>query len=70
MNLQSLIWIPKLAVHGLVSQTDGLNVLQYGGSQITFGKCQGFVESFDMIAIQVLYLLSVKNLCYNESLSV
>ena len=70
MNLQSLIWIPQLAVHGLASQADGINVLHYGGSQITFGKCQGFVESFDMIAIQVLYLLSVKNLCYNESLSV
>ena len=56
MNLQSLIWIPKLAVYGLASQADGTTELYYGGSQIIFGKCHGFVESFDTTALQVLYL--------------
>ena len=54
-----------MAVLGLVGQTDGIMELNYGGSQLVFGKCDGLVESFDMTVIQVFEELPV--LLPNES---
>ena len=64
-DLQDLVWIPKLAVFGLVGQTDGIMELNYGGSQLVFGKCDGLVKSFDMTVIQV-YLRSCL-FCYQTN---
>ena len=64
-DLQDLVWIPKLAVFGLVGQTDGIMELNYGGSQLVFGRCDGLVQSFDMTVIQVFEELPV--LLTNES---
>lgn len=43
-----------MSVHGLASQKDGVKELNYVGSQLKFGKCEGEVMSLDMIAIQVM----------------
>ena len=53
-DFQRLFWLPKLAISGLVSQTDGIIELNYGGTQMVFGKCDGLVHSSEMTAIKVL----------------
>ena len=60
-DFQDLVWIPKLALSGLVGQTDGITELNYGGSQMIFGKCQGLVKVVDMTAIQVFQALMITN---------